>query len=253
MPAAKIAVMKALSLDDTLAEPHAFLGIIRLKDEWDWTGAEDSFRRAIDLNPSYAQARVFYSFYLEAMGRQQEAIEQAKAAKVIDPLSLAAITNLGWQYLQGGDLELARQTFESAVELDPDFWGVHWGLGHYHLRKGASKEATAAFQKAIDAGGGHSMPLSALGYAYAISGEPAAGRKMLDALKMLAKESYVSPFNMATIHIGLGEVDEAFVWLEKAFVQRSRSMAWLNVAREYDGIREDFRYKALVRRVGLPE
>jgi TolB-like protein/tetratricopeptide (TPR) repeat protein len=253
MPAAKTAVMKALSLDDTLAEPHAFLGIIRLKYEWDWAGAEDSFKRAIELNPSYARARVFYSFFLEAMGRQEEAIEQAEQAKALDPLSLAVNTNLGWQYLQAGRLEQARQIFEGTAELDPDFWGVHWGLGHYRRQRGEYDEAIAAFQKAIDAGGGHSMPLSALGYAYAISGQPMEARKMLDRLVALAEESYVSPFNMATIHLGLGELDEAFAWLEKAFAERSRSMAWLNVAKEYDGIRADPRFTSLVRRVGLPE
>ena len=253
MPAAKNAVMEALRLDDSLAEPHAFLGIVRLKYEWDWPGAEEAFKRSIQINPSYAQARVSYSFYLQAMGRQEEAIREAEEARSIDPLSPAANINLGWQYLQADRPERARQQFESTAELDPYIWGVHWGLGHYHRRNGAYDKAIAAFQKAIDTGGGHVLPLTALGYTYAISGQPEKARKVLDKLEGLAKESYVSPFGMATIYAGLGLKDDAFTWLEKAFEHRSRSMVWLKVDRDFDGLRSDARFQALLRRIGLSE
>ncbi len=253
MPAAKNAVLEALSLDNTLAEPHAFLGVIRLKYEWDWPGAEEAFKRSIRLNPSYALARLFYSFYLEAMGRQEEAIREAEEARLIDPLSLQTNINLGWQYLQGGFPERAKLVFESTAELDPDFWGVHWGLGHYYREKGAYDTAIAAFQKAVESGGGYTLPLTALGYTYAIAGQPAAARAILVQLEALAEDGYVSPFNMATIYVGLGEADEAFIWLEKAFEKRSRSLAWLNVTKEYDGLRSDPRFKALLGRIGLPE
>ena len=251
MPAAKKAVLEALRLDDTLAEAHAFLGIIRLKYEWDWNGAEQAFRRSIELNPSYAQARIFYSYYMEIMGRREEAIRQAETAKAIDPLSLAANINLGWQYLRAGQLEQARQIFESTAELDPTFWGVHWGLGQYYRRKGQYSEAIKAFRQAISAGGGHAMPLSALGYTYAISKQPAEAREMLDRLIELSSNTYVSPFNMAVIHAGLDEKDKAFEWLEMAYAHRSRSMAWLNVSEELEGLRSDSRFKTLLRRIGL--
>lgn len=251
MPAAKNAVMEALRLDDSLAEPQAFLGIIRLKYEWDWPGAEEAFKRSIELNPSYAQAHIFYSFFLEARGRQKEAIREAEEARVYDPLSLAANINLGWQYFQAGQLEQAKQIFERTVELNANFWGVHWGLGHYYRRKGNLAEAIAAFENAIAAGGGHTLPISALGYTYAIAGQPDAAHEMLDKLNALAEQTYVSPFNMAVIHAGLGDKDEAFAWLEKAYAQRSRSMAWLNVTRELDDLRADPRFESLARRVGL--
>ena len=102
-------------------------------------------------------------------------------------------------------------------------------------------------------GGGHTLPLTDLGYTYAVAGKPAGARKMLERLEALAEDGYVSPYNMATIHVGLGEIDDAFVWLEKAFAVRSRSMTWLKVANEYDGLHTDPRFVSLLRRVGLPE
>ena len=252
MPEAKRAIMTALALDEGLAEPHAFLGIVRLKYEWDWAGAEDAFKRSLALNPHYAQAHLSYSFFLEAMGRQDAAIPEAEAARTIDPLSLGINVNLGWQYLRGDRLADALRQFEATAEMNPDFWGVHWDMGHYFLRREDHGEAIAAFQRSIAAGGGHMLPIADLGYAYAVSGDPAAAREILDDLEARGEHAYVSPFNMATIHMGLGEVDETFVWLERAFEERSRSLAWLNVAWQYDGVRSDPRFKSLLRRVGLP-
>ena len=185
--------------------------------------------------------------------RQDEAIAEAEQARAIDPLSLAVNVNLGWQYLQAGRLEQARRLFESTAELNHDFWSVHWGLGHYYRQSGRYDEAIAAFRKAVDAGGGFTLPLKALGYTYAVSGRSKQAREILDRLVALAEERYVSPFNMATIHVGLGENDEAFAWLDKAYDMRSRSLVWLNVAKEYDGLRTDPRFKSLLRRIGLPE
>ena len=253
MRAAKEAVLEALRLDDSLPEPHAFLGVIRLKYEWDWQGAEAAFRRAIDLSPSYAQAHIFYSFYLEAMGQQKAAVREAERAKTLDPLSLSANINLGWQYLQAEQLERAKGVFDATAELDPHFWGVHWGRGHYYQRKGEYHDAIEAFQKAVDTGGGHAMPLSGLGYAYAMAGQPQEAKAVLEKLKHLSEDSFVSPSNMATIYAGLGETEEAFVWLEKAFAERSRSIVWLKVTREYESLQSDPRFEALIQRVGLPD
>ena len=187
------------------------------------------------------------------MGRQDDAIIEAEQAKAIDPLSLAVNVNLGWQYLQADRLEQAKQVFESTAELNPNFWSAHWALGHYYRRKGMDDEAIVAFRRAVDARGGHTLPLKALGYTYAISGKSKEARKVLDRLEALSRESYVSPFNMATIFVGLGENDEAFAWLDRAYDERSRSLVWLNVAKEYDGLRTDPRFKSLLRRIGLPE
>lgn len=252
MPTAKRAVQKALELDPSLSEPYAFLGITRLKYDWDWPAAKQAFARAIELNPSDTQALIFYSVYFEAMGEQDEAVRVAEEARTIDPLSLPVNVNLGWQYLQAGRLDQARQVFESTHELDPDFWSVHWGFGHYHRRNGDHDLAIDAFQTALGAGGGHTLPLTALGHAYAISGHEPQARSVLAELKRLSGTSYVSPFSMAVIHAGLGEADQAFEWLDRAYEDRSRSMVWLNVADELDPLRADPRFAALARRVGLP-
>ena len=135
--------------------------------------------------------------------------------------------------------------------MNTTFWGVHWGLGHYHRRKGDFAKAIASFRNAVAAGGGHALPLSALGYTYAITGQPEAAQEMFDKLSSLAEQTYVSPFNMAVIHAGLGDKEEAFAWLEKARAQRSLSLAWLNVTKELDGLRSDPRFESLARRVGL--
>lgn len=251
MPAAKAAILEALRLDDSLAEAHAFLGIIRLKYEWDWEGAEQEFLHAIRLNPSYSQAHVFYSFFLEAMGRPDEAIREAELARTIDPLSRNVNLNLSWQYLRAGRLDDAQRQLERIRELQANFWGIYWGYGHLHRQKGRYAEAIKAFEKAVELGGGYALAMTDLGYTYAIAGRPAEARAVLEQLNTMAETSYVSPYSMATIHVGLGETDEAFVWLEKALEVRSRSLAWLEVAAEYDSVRGDPRFRALIKRVGL--
>lgn len=118
--------------------------------------------------------------------------------------------NLGWQYLQAERLEDARKLFESTAEFDPNFWSVHWGLGHYYRQSGMFDEAIASLRRAVDLGGGHTLPLKALGYTFAVAGKSKEAHAVLDELGALAEEGYVSPYNMATIHVGLGEYDEAF-------------------------------------------
>jgi len=252
MPLAKQAIAEAMRLDDGLAEAHAFQGIIRLKYDWDWTGAEQAFRRSIQINPSYAQAHLFYSYFLEAMDDQAGAVREAEEARRLDPLSLPLNTNLIWQYLRAGRLNDARDHLERTSELNAGFWGVQWGYGQYYRQLGDLDRAIASFEKAVAAGGGHAMPIADLGHAYALAGRGADARRMLARLSELAETGYVSPYNRAVIHIGLGEVDEAFAQLEAAYAMRSRSLAWLKVAREFDTVRGDPRFQSLLRRVGLP-
>lgn len=251
IPQAKAAALKALELDDTLAEPHGILGIIRTKYDWDWEGAERAFKRALTLQPSFAQGHAWYSLYLEAMGRYEEAVAQAEMARQLDPLSLGTNVNLAWQLLQAGRDDQAIVELEKTLELNPAFWGTHWALGHYYLKKKKSEDAIAALHKAVDLGGGHTLSRSTLGYGYAVSGRRSEAIEIARELEVMSQDTYVSPAHIAAIYAALEDKDQAFAWLEKAFLARSRSLAWLDVAREWDGLRADPRFAVLRKKVGL--
>ena len=251
MPKAKAAALKALEIDSELAEPYGVLGIIRTKYDWDWDGGEKALRRALELNPSFAQGHAWYSIHLEAMGRHEEAILEAERARELNPLSLAANVNLGWQLYQAGRHWEAIEQYNKTLELDPGFWGAHWALGYYYQSQGRYEEAITALKKAVERKSGHTLALSTLAYTYAVSGNRAEALKILESLKARSAKTYVSPAHIATVYAGLGEKDQVFEWLEKAYAARSRSLAWLNVAREWDGLRSDPRFTALLAKVGL--
>ncbi|MEE8251895.1 MAG: tetratricopeptide repeat protein [Gemmatimonadales bacterium] len=251
MPKAKAAAQKALEIDSELAEPYGVLGIIRTKYDWDWDGGEKALRRALELNPSFAQGHAWYSIHLEAMGRHEEAILEAERARELDPLSLGANVNLGWQLYQAGRHREAVEQYNKTLELDPSFWGAHWALGVYFQSQGRFEEAITALKKAVERKSGHTLALSTLAYTYAVSGNRAEALKILEGLKARSRKTYVSPAHIATIYAGLGEKDQAFEWLEKAYTARSRSLAWLNVAQEWNDLRSDPRFTALLAKVGL--
>lgn len=173
MPKAKAAAMKALQVDDSLAEAHASLAFVQLYYEWDWAGAEKSFQRAIELNPNYAPARQWYPHLLMSRGRTSDAISEATRAAEIDPLSLPALMNLGWQYHWLRQYDLAIERLQKVLEIDPNFEQAHWGLGLALEGKKSVKEAAAEFQRATDLSGGNPVYLAALGRAYAIGGKRA--------------------------------------------------------------------------------
>jgi len=251
MPKAKAAAQKALEIDSELAEPYGVLGIIRTKYDWDWDGGEKALRRALELNPSFTQGHAWYSIHLEAMGRHEEAILEAERARELDPLSLGSNVNLGWQLYQAGRHREAAERYNKTLELDPSFWGAHWALGVYFQSQGRYDEAITALKMAVERKSGHTLALSTLAYTYAVSGNRAEALKILEGLKARSGKTYVSPAHIATIYAGLGEKDQAFEWLEKAYAARSRSLAWLNVAQEWNGLRSDPRFTALLAKVGL--
>ena len=164
MPRARELANRALELDAGVAEAQAVLGMVRMKYEWDFAGAEESFLKALGLNPSYAQAHFWYSLYLEAMGRGEEAVLQARWARELDPISKGAVANLAMQLVNAGRFEEASAEIAEALELDARFWGTHWVFGNLHARQGDYAEATAAFQNAVDLSERNSVSLSSLGF-----------------------------------------------------------------------------------------
>jgi len=251
LPKAKAAATKALEIDGSLAEAHASLAFVRLYYDRDWPGAERGFQRAIELNPNYAPARQWYSHLLMARGRTSESISEAKRAVEIDPLSLPANLNMGWQYHWARQYDLAVEHLRKLLEMDPNFEQGHWGLGLAYEQKGMFAEAASEFQKAAALSGGSPVYIAALGHAYAVGGKQAEAMRVRNELEEQSKQRYVPPYWMATLYIGLGEKDQAFRWLEKAYEERSGGLIWLGVDPRMDSLRSDPRFAALMRRAGL--
>jgi eukaryotic-like serine/threonine-protein kinase len=253
MPKAKSAAMKALEIDDSLAEAHTSLAFVRLYYDWDWPGAEREFQRAIELNPNYAPAHQWYSHLLMATGRTGESISAAKRATEIDPLSLPANMNVGWQYHWARQYDLAVEHSRKPLEMDPNFEQGHWGLGLAYEQKGMFEEAAAEFQKAMALSGDNPVYVAALGHAYAVGGKRADALRVLDELVEQWKLRYISPYWVATLYVGLGEQEQALRWLEKAYAERSGGLIWLGVDPRMDSLRSELRFAALMHRVGLSQ
>ncbi len=251
IPQAHAMALKALSINPDLAEPHAFLGIINFKFDWDTDAAEAMLARAIDLNPSLYQAYVWQSQLLEAMSRNEEAIDRARYAKQLNPLSLAASLNLGWQMYQAGKYIEASAEIDSLIEFNPTFWGGHWARGHIYKQHEMYGKAIEEFELAIKHGGGHSLSMSALGHTFAVAGMLDEAREIITELETLSKDVYVSPFHVATVYAGLNEADSMFEWLERAYLVRARSLAWLHVVKEMKPYHHDARFQSLLQRIGV--
>ncbi|OGT81046.1 MAG: hypothetical protein A3H91_17275 [Gammaproteobacteria bacterium RIFCSPLOWO2_02_FULL_61_13] len=243
---------RAMELDPGQVEPMVYTAIMTLKYEWNWKEAERLFKAALALSPNDSVTHLQYSLYFESLGRFADAIDQAEQGRQIAPLSTEANMYLAWQLHQDGRDDEARSRLLWTLDLNPDFWAAHWGLGHVYLAESRVQEAVASFRKAVASGGGYVMPLQGLGYAHAAAGDRDAALGVIAQLEELGRTQYVSPCIPATIHAGLGDADRCFACLELAFQLRSRSMAWLNVTREYADLRSDPRFVELIRRIGIP-
>src|SRR5437868_9952299 len=253
LPQAQAAATKALELDETLAEPHATLAFIHTWYDWDWSGAEREAKRAIELNPNWSFGHIAYAQLLSVTGRSEEAIAEGARAVELDPLSL--IINA----LNGYHLHLARRDDEAiarlkkTVELDSNFWIAHQFLGIAYIEKKRYPEAIAEFSQAVKLSGGNSEPLALNGYASVLSGDVAKGRAVLKELKSLESQRYLPPSNLALLSYVLGEKDEAFSWLEKAYQDRDRDirLCRLKVDSKWDSMRSDPHFVEILKRIGL--
>jgi TolB-like protein/Tfp pilus assembly protein PilF len=244
---------RAMEMDPGQVEPVTFTAIMTLKYEWNWPEAERLFRKALTLSPNDARTHLQYSLYFESLGKRDRAIAEAEQARNLDPLSTEANMNLAWQLHQAGREQEALERLNWTLDLNPGFWGAHWGLGHVLLALGKKEEALGEFRKAVETRGGYCTPLQGLGYARALCGDSKGALEILHTLDGMAAKAYVSPCTQAAIHAGLGDADACFERLERAFELRARSLAWINVAREYEPLRADPRFADLVRRIGIPK
>jgi DNA-binding winged helix-turn-helix (wHTH) protein/TolB-like protein len=248
-PKAKEAATKALSIDSTLAEARTSLAFI--KHRWDWAreDAEKEFQLAIKSKPSYAPAHQWYSSYLVAMGRFDEAIAEARRAQELEPLSFISNSHIGWILYFAGRYDEAIEHCKRLLDVDPNFFPARRYLGLVYEQKGMYKEAIAEFQQAAKLSGSPLM-MSLLGHAYAVSGNRAEAQRILVELGQ-QKQRYVSPYTVATIYAGLGEKDQAFKWLEKAFEERDIWLMNLKVDPLFKSIRSEARFTSLLQRIGL--
>jgi TolB-like protein/Flp pilus assembly protein TadD len=248
LPRAKAAALRALKLDDTLAETHASFAFITGYYDWDWEASEQAFQRALEINPSLAIAHYHYSWYLVLFDRMDEAIEEHKRAQELDPLTPFHTAWLGGLYWYGGRYEEAIEETRKALELGPKSWSGLYVLGHTYADKGMYEEAIAVFQKAVAL---YPEELKyALGRAYEL-----AGRRD-EALKILAEleKEEATPFGawgLASLYTALGEKDEAFRWLN--YEHPHAWFPWVRVDPQFVPLRDDPRFKDLLRKMNLPQ
>jgi TolB-like protein/class 3 adenylate cyclase/Flp pilus assembly protein TadD len=251
LPRARAAAMKALDIDDTLAEAHGSLALVKTIYEWDWAGAEKEFKESLALNPNNALTHSNFSLLLSAMGRHEESLKAIARAQELDPLSLIINSLYGLMYFYNRCYDKTIEQGLKTLDIDPNFFWVFMGLGWCYEQKGMYEEAIAAFQNAVKLTGGGIGTLAALGHAYAISGKRNEAQTILDKLAIEAQQSYISPFDIALVYTGMGEIDHTFKWLEKAYEDRFGWLIWLNVEPKWDSIRLDPRFTDLLRRLSL--
>src|SRR6266567_2047079 len=253
MPKTKESAIKALALDDTLAEAHATLAHILINYDWNSSAAEKEFKRSIELNPEYATAHQWYAIhYLTATGRLEQAVEEMKKALELEPASLVMNTFMGATLYYAGRYDEAIDQCRRTIQMDPNFAVSHWHLGLAYEQKQVFGAAIEEFQKAVSLSEGSPLMKAALGHAYAKSQKKDEANKILGELNELSKQQYVSPYEVATIYVALGNNEQAFQLLEKAYTEHSFHLVNLNVSPQFKSVRSDPRFPDLVRRVGLP-
>jgi serine/threonine-protein kinase len=250
---AKEAALKAIELDDSLAEAHASLGFVHYHYDWDWAAAEKEFKRAISLNPRSAQSYTLYTHFLAGMRRYDEALNYGRRALELDPLSVSAHWFLGWGAIYAGRNDEAIGFFSKALELDPNNPWTRWFLGRAYLFRGNSPRAIEEIETGLRFGPDDPLGLGFAGYVYAVTGRRADALKILKRLDELQKRRFISTISRVYVYAGLGDKDKAFEWLEKAYQERSDSLAWFRFDPESKGLQSDPRFAPLMRKIGFSE
>jgi len=244
------AASKALEIDDQLSEAHRAVGAVRFRFDWEWKQSEAELLRALELNPSDAEAHRVYALYLQAVGKVEEAVAEVERARELDPLSLLMETALGRALYFARRYEAAITQCRRALELDPDYIPAHFNLGRALVETGRGGEAIGEFKKASRRG--DVLYLAGLGYAYGRAGQQERARGVLKRMETLAGRSYVSAYEMAKVHMGLEQLERAVEWLERAYAERAVGVVAVKVDPVFDALHPDPRFQALWRRMGLP-
>ena len=251
-PKGKVAVKRALEIDDSLAEAHTTSGALLMFYDLDWATAEREYKRAIELNPSYSITWEVYAYLLSATGRLDEGIKTAQRAVEVDPLSVVLADDVSNANYLARRYDEAIKLYQKGLEMDPSHFGGHFGLSEVYELKGMHEEAIKELQKAIDVGGRTSGPLAMLGHAYATSGRKGEAQKLLAELNQMSTQTYVSPYDLAILYLGLGDKDRAIEQLNKAYEDRAGWIIYLKVEPILDPLRSDPRFAELVSRMKFP-
>lgn len=249
---AEDAAVKALELDSSLAEAHSALGNVYYYN-WKWDAAEKELKHAIELNPSYANAHNSYASFLMSQGRVDESIAASNRARELDPLSLAISVQRAFLLENARRYDEAIEQLTQVIAVDQNHYQAHWMLGHTYAVNGQFEQAIVAAEKAVALSERSPGALGMLGMIYGLAGRRAEAIKILNELLELNERRYVTPAALAYVYIGLDDKDHAFVWLEKAYQERSNFLAYLKVVPVADPLRTDPRFDNLVGRVGLPQ
>ncbi|MGB2664290.1 MAG: tetratricopeptide repeat protein [Candidatus Acidiferrum sp.] len=250
LPKAKAVAIQALELDNALGEAHNSLAFVLDGFDWDLDAGGKEFRRAIDLNPSYATAHHWFAWHLSLLGRYDEAVAEMSKAESLDPLSLIINADLAELLVLAHSYDESIQQSRKTIEMDPNFAMAHNQLGQAYLEKRMYGEAVTELQKGVQLSGGSPTCIANLARAYAASGKRNEAIKLLSDLKKRSNPSYSYGSEIATIYASLGDKDQAMNWLEKAYEERFNPGVLMRPG--FDPLRSDPRFEDLIRRIGFP-
>jgi len=248
MPRAKAAAETAVRLDDMQADAHASLGAVRFLYDWDWKGAEAEFRRALSLNNASPDAHVWYGVFLSQMGRFDEALTEIRRAEALDPLSVPVRINAGWVNYLARRNDAAIAEWKKALDIEPNLGVAHTSIWLAYVRSRASHDESPLHLEPQD---DSPMNLATLAGVYAMSGKRAEAERVLAQVKELASHRYVCPYEVAVAHAALDQRDAALEWLRRGLDSRSVCMPDLKVDPRLDSLRQDPRFRELLRSVGF--
>ena len=251
-PKAKAAALKALSIDDTLPDAHAYLSFVHFWFDWDWDAAEVEVQRAIALNTNSAEAHRAYGILLSQLGRFDEALIETSRARELDPLALIARTNEGLVYYYANQLTVAEEKLRAALELEPNFWIALLSIAKVYVAQRRYEDAITELTQARKLSGGSAQPLSMLGYTLAVMGQPEKALEILAELKTLAADRYVPPYNFALVYNGLHDEKNTFAWLENAYEARDVLLAaFIKADPVWTHVHDEARFKNLLTKMKL--
>jgi len=253
LPKAKESALRAIEIDDNLAEAHSSLGLIKVYYDHDWVGAESEFRKAIKLNPDLVSAHQRYGSLLTFMGRFEEALRHYEMALELDPFSLQVNMNLATTYYLRGEHDRAINYLTRTSELEPNYMPVHFVMACTRIQQNRLAEAIEEFQFIYKLDEEAYLALGFMGYAHALAGERDEAETLLNILTDISKRKYVSPYSMLVIHLALGPEERVSELLEQLYEERNDWLVWLRVSPELRGLRNEPRFKNLLKRIGFPD